>query len=93
MDFDATLVPQDIVSALSLEWGSSYTIQNVGFGGTLFLRAVTAVPAVTERAFRVESGNLFMLRPTPGADAFNPVPLWAWTDDPRGCAVIVALAQ
>ena len=72
--------------------GPTYTLQNVGTGGTLFIRTATAAPAVTDRAFRVESGGLFVLKPQPGASAIPPVPVWLWTDDRRGCAVIVALA-
>ena len=93
MDFNATETPADIVAALTLQWGLTYTLQNVGSGGTLFIRTATAAPAVTDRAFRVESGGLFVLKPQAGASAIPPVPVWLWTDDRRGCAVIVALAQ
>ena len=92
MDFDAVLVPADIVAALGLEWGNTYRLQNVGTGGTLFIRTATAAPAVTAGAFRVETGGLFVLKPQPGASAIPPVPVWLWTDDRRGVAVIVALA-
>ena len=92
MDFDAGLIPADIVAALGLEWGPTYRLQNIGTGGTLFVRTATAAPAVTDRAFRVESGSYFELRPQAGASAFALVPTWLWTDDRRGVAVIVALA-
>ena len=93
MDFNASLVPADIVAALGLQWGPTYRLQNVGTGGTLFIRTATAAPAVTDRAFRVESGGLFVLKPQAAGSAFPPlVPTWLWTDDRRGVAVIVALA-
>ena len=92
MDFNAVLVPADIVAALGLQWGPTYRLQNVGTGGTLFIRTAAAAPAVTDRAFRIESGGLFVLKPQAGASAFALVPTWLWTDDRRGVAVIVALA-
>ena len=92
MDFNAGLVPADIVAALGLQWGPGYRLQNVGTGGTLFVRTAQAAPAVTDRAFRIESGGLFVLKPQAGASAFALVPTWLWTDDRRGVAVIVALA-
>ena len=33
MDFDAGLIPADIVAALGLEWGPTYRLQNIGTGG------------------------------------------------------------
>ena len=92
MDFNATGTPVDIVAALTLQWGPSYRLQNVGSGGTLFIRTATAAPAVTDRAFRIESGGLFVLKPQAGASAFALVPTWLWTDDRRGVAVILTVA-
>ena len=85
MDFDATLVPADVVAVLGLADGKFYTAQNVSGTATLYLRESTAAPAVTDRAFRVESGGQFTIRPTGS-------PIWLWTDDAGGCAVILAEA-
>ena len=85
MDFDATRAPTDIVAALSLAQGTRYTGQNVSGTATLFVREATAAPAVTERAFRVESGGQFTIRPSGS-------PIWLWTDDSAECAVILAVA-
>ena len=85
MDFDATLVPSDIVSVLGLADGKFYTAQNVSGTATLFIREQVAAPAVTDRAFRVESGGQFTIRP-------SGEPVWLWTDEADGCAVILAEA-
>ena len=85
MDFDATGTPADIVAALSLAQGERHTGQNVSNTATLFVREATAAPAVTDRAFRVESGGQFTLRP-------SGEPVWLWTDEADGCAVILAEA-
>ena len=85
MDFDATLVPADIVAALSLTQDVRYSGQNLSNTASLFVREVASVPAVSDRAFRVQSGGEFTLRP--GGE-----PIWVWTDDPDGCAVIVGEA-
>ena len=74
MDFNATETPADIVAALTLQWGLTYSLQNIGSGGTLFIRTATAAPAVTDRAFRVESGGLFVLKPQAGASAIPAGP-------------------
>ena len=85
-DFDATTVPTDIVAALSLTIGQAYTGQNVDSISTLrFREAVTAPDAVT-RAHKIESGGNFTIEPQTGESIF------VWTDDPRGCAVIVTEA-
>ena len=85
MDFDATGTPSDIVAALSLAQGTRYSGQNVSNTATLFVREAASAPAVTDRAFRVQSGGEFTLRPAGG-------PVWLWTDEADGCAVIVAEA-
>ena len=85
MDFDATLVPSDIVSVLGLADGKFYTAQNVSGTATLFIREQVAAPAVTDRAFRVESGGQFTIRP-------SGEPVWLWTDEADGCAVTLAEA-
>ena len=87
MDFDATVVPQDLVAALGLEWPLRYELQNLGSGPTLFIRQSLVAPSITERAFRVESGGRFVLQPPIGGPS-----LWVWTDDDRGCQTIVGLA-
>ena len=81
VDFDATTTPQDVFAELSLTVGVSYTGQNVDTKATLFVREDSAVPAVTARAFRVESGGYFTLKIA--AD-----PIYLWTDDSDGCAVL-----
>ena len=85
MDFDATLVPADIVAALSLTQDTRYSGQNLSNTASLFVREVASVPAVSDRAFRVQGGGEFTLRP--GGE-----PIWVWTDEADGCAVIVGEA-
>ena len=85
MDFDATVIPADVVVALSLAQGVLYSGQNVSGTSTLYVREQVAAPDLTDRAFRVESGGRFTLRP-------SGEPIWAWTDELAGCAVIVAVA-
>ena len=85
MDFDATLVPADIVAALSLTQDVRYSGQNLSNTASLFVREVASVPAVSDRAFRVQSGGEFTLRP-------SGEPIWVWTDEADGCAVIVGEA-
>ena len=85
MDFDATETPTDVVAVLSLAAGQIYIVQNLSGMATLFIRESAATPAVTDRAFRVQSGGAFTLRPM-------GEPIWAWTDDPGGCPVILAEA-
>ena len=85
VDFNATGTPTDIVAALSLSQGERYTGQNVSNTATLFVREATAAPAVTDRAFRVQSGGTFTLRP-------SGEPVWLWTDEADGCPVILAEA-
>ena len=85
MDFDVTLVPADIVAALSLTQDVRYSGQNLSGTASLFVREVASVPAVSDRAFRVQSGGEFTLRP-------SGEPIWVWTDEEDGCAVIVGEA-
>ena len=83
-DFDATRQPQDVVAALSLEAGKSYTCQNVAPFSSLFVREDTAAPSITARGFRVESGGVFTLK-------ISADPIYLWTDNST-CAVIVVEA-
>ena len=82
VDFDATETPRDVVAALSLTSGTAYTCQNVDVKATLFIREAATAPLVTDRAFRIESGGTFTLKIA--AD-----PIYLWTDDADGCAVII----
>ena len=84
MDFDATPVPVDIVAALGLAQDVLYSGQNVSNTSTLYVREAATIPAVTDRAFRVESGGRFTLRPSGSS-------VWLWTDE-DGCAVILGVA-
>ena len=85
MDFDASVIPVDVVAALGLAQDVLYSGQNVSNTSTLFVREAATAPAVTDRAFRVESGGRFTLRP-------SGEPIWAWTDEADGCAAILAVA-
>ena len=85
MDFDATPVPVDVVAALGLTQDTRYSGQNVSGTATLFVREAAAAPAVTDRAFRIQSDGQFTLRP-------RGAPIWLWTDEPSGCPVIVGEA-
>ncbi len=82
MDFDATGVPTDIVDALGLTSGTRYTGQNVSTTATLFVREAAAMPTMHARAFKVEAGSPFTLKP-------EGIPLWVWTDDPNGCPLVL----
>lgn len=86
-NFDATTTPQDIANVLGLVDGRRYTGQNVSTTATLFARDAVAIPSVSMRAFRTESGGYFYF--TPG----GTTSLWLWTDDPAGCACIVTEAD
>ena len=82
MDFDAAPVPVDVVAALGLAQDVLYSGQNVSGTATLYVRESATVPAVTDRAFRVESGGQFSLRP-------RGAPIWFGTDEGDGCAAIL----
>ena len=84
-DFDATMTPADVVAALSLERGTLYTVQNVDNRCTLRLRQAAAAPRASARAHRIEIGSYMTIRP-------NGTPIWLWTDEKRGCDVIVTPA-
>ena len=85
MDFDATQNPVDIVVAVGLAQDTIYSGQNVSGTATLYVREAATIPAVTDRAFRVESGGRFTLRP-------RGAPIWFWTDESAGCSVILSVA-
>ena len=84
MDFDATEVPQDIVAVLSLASGTKYKAQNLGPTASLFVREQTAMPATSERAFKLEAGGHITIKPDGG-------PIWLWSD-PGGAAVVLGEA-
>ncbi len=75
LDFDASPVPADIVSALGLAVGTSYVLQNLSTVATLFVREASAMPSATDRAFRIESSGTFTVKPVTGSQVF------LWTDD------------
>ena len=82
-DFDATTTPQNVASVLGLTDGTTYEGQNVSTpGATLFMRSAASAPSADDRAFRVESGGVFLIKP-------EGDPLWLWTDDASGCRVII----
>ena len=83
VDFDATATPQDVVAAVGLMRGRAYTAQNASTVATVYVREAATAPAPTGRAFRVEAGGNFTVKPTGS-------PIWCWTDDPAGCPVILA---
>ena len=85
-NFNATAMPQNIRTTFGLVNGASYTGQNVLATATLFLRDAAVRPQPNARAFRHETGGFFYFTPDRTTD------LWAWTDDPAGCAVIVTEA-
>ena len=82
VDFDATETPQDLVGALSLTAGTLYAGQNLSTFATLLFREAAATPGGGDRAFRVEAGGPFTLKPTGN-------PIWCWTDDPAGAPLIL----
>ena len=82
-DFDATMTPVDVVAALNLNTGIAYSVQNVGTGPTLFIRDSATAPSPGDRAFRVEAGGAFSIRPEAN------IPIYLWTDDTEGCPVII----
>ena len=82
-DFDASAIPMDIVQALGLIAGTTYTCQNISTTATLFVREVNTMPTIQDRAFRIEAGANFSIKPD------GVTPIWTWTDDPAGCAVVL----
>ena len=84
IDFDATGNPADVVSVAGLMQDTRYTVQNVSTIATLFLREQAARPSLSTRAFRIESGGIFTLRP-------DGTPIWLWTDNGT-CPVILSEA-
>ena len=85
-DFNATGTPQDIVAALGLDMGKTYTCQNVGAFQTLRVREAASAPDARASAFRVEASGHFTVKPD-GANA-----IWVWTDDPAECPVVLTEA-
>ena len=85
-DFDATLVPADIVAGLGLSAGTLYQGQNVSTTATLRVRQAAVAPGADARAIRIEASGSFSIEP----DGTNGI--WLWTDDPGSCPVIVTEA-
>ena len=83
-DFDATRVSADIVADLGLAIGRTYFGQNLSTIATLLFREAATAPDAAARAFRVESGGVFTLKPQSG------VGIWLWSDDDAGCPVIIS---
>lgn len=83
IDHDVTVVPTDIVAALSLTVGKTYYAQNLSTFATLYGRTAANQPAVTARAYRYEAGGEFQF--TVKANEKS----WLWTDDPGGCPIIL----
>ena len=83
LDFDATTSPQDVVAALSLTANTLYARQNLSTIATAFFREAAAMPGAGARAFRVEAGGPFTLKPTGDA-------IWVWTDEAAGCPLILS---
>ena len=83
MDFDATQTPVDVVAALGSPKAPATPARMWTPWGLLYVREQVAVPVPTDRAFRIQSGGEFSLRPDAEA-------IWLWTDEPSGCAVILA---
>ena len=79
IDFDLTAVPLDLVA--SLPSGMTFACQNISTTATVFVRESAAVPGPSDRAFRIEAVGNFNVKNT-------GTPIWAWTDDPAGAAVI-----
>ncbi len=80
-DFDATREPQDLVVVLSLDEGTGYTVQVLGLG-SVYLREQVGEPDVTARGHVLQQADSWTI--TPQGD-----PIWCWTDDPDGSAMIV----
>ena len=84
-DYDATLVPADIVTGLSLAEGTQYQGQNTSTIATLRIREAAVAPDANARAIRVEAGGVFTIKPDGDG-------IWVWTDDAAGCPVILTEA-
>ena len=82
-DYDATLVPADIVADLGLVVGQLYEGQNVSTTATLRVRQAAVAPSADARAIRIEASGTFTIAPD-GIDG-----IWLWTDDRAGCPVII----
>ena len=84
-DFDASQVPVDIVTGLSLAAGTLYQAQNTSTTATLRIREAAVAPAADARAIRIEAGGVFTINPDGDG-------IWLWTDDTAGCPVILTPA-
>ena len=86
-NFDATGTPRSIAAVLGLRDGQEYAGQNLSTTATLFVREALMIPSAGTRAHRHEAGSFFFFTPS------GQTSLWAWTDDPAGCACIVTEAS
>ena len=83
IDHDVTTVPTDVVATLSLTVGKTYYGMNLSTVATVFGRTKADQPAVTERAYRYESGAEFEF------SVETDEKIWLWTDDSGGCPIIL----
>ena len=84
-DFDATRDPRNLETALGLQSGVLYFVQNVDARATLRLRGAEVKPSPGMRAHKIEAGGDLMIQPDAVAG------IWVWTDE-DSCAVIVTEA-
>ena len=82
-DYLVTETPADLVSALSLRTGQSYSIQNIDPRERVYLRIATAAPARTDRANVIAPFTFGY----PSADAGEGI--YVWTDAGETAAIVV----
>ena len=82
-NFDATLVPRSLETALGLSVGDTCWLQNLSPTATLLVRQAAVTPAATARAHQIFAGEDVNIQVDAGSR------IWAWTDDPDGCPCIL----
>ena len=85
-NLDATRTPRSLETVLGLRAGGVYFLQNVDPTATLFLRQAAVAPAASARAHQIFAAEDITF------EIDTAVRLWAWTDDPNGCACIITEA-
>lgn len=82
-DFDASAAPLDLVTALGLTRGETYTVQNLSTVATMFFRSAAAAPAPGARGFRIEASGAVVVRVPTGTDG-----VFVWTDGAAAPGII-----
>lgn len=82
MDFTATTAPADLVTDLSLEVDTRYTLENTDPTVSLYLREQVAAPSTSDDGHRVRPGELRYLT------VESALPIWVWSKL-GDCSIVV----